>query len=87
MSSGVSLNVMGGMGAGYPPPWASGPVAGSSNTNAAIFGPQPTSSSSGPNGANAVLAALNPLTPFGLTIISGAIAVALLIAIRQTLQP
>lgn len=82
MASGISLNMGAGAGIGNAPPWLTGGSStGTSNGQSGVFGSQPTSS----NGSTSYLSALNPLHAFGLTILSGIAAVALLILIRQSL--
>jgi hypothetical protein len=83
VASGISLNMGAGAGVGNAPPWLTGGAStGTSNGSSGIFGPQPSSSSSG---SGSYLSALNPLHAFGLTVLSGVAAVGLLILIRQSL--
>lgn len=82
MASGISLNLASGAGIGNAPPWLTGGAStGTSNAQSGVFGPQPASSQP----STSYLSALNPLHAFGLTVLSGIAAVALLILIRQSL--
>ena len=86
MASGISLNMGAGAGIGNAPPWLTGGSStGTSNAQSGIFGPQPTSSTGSSGALSDYLSALNPLSAFGLTLVTGIAAVVLLIVIRQSL--
>jgi hypothetical protein len=80
--NGLSASADLGIGTSFAPPWASAAVA--PTASAGVFGPQPGGNGNGVD-TGSILGALNPLRPFGLTIVSGAVAVALLLFLRHTL--
>lgn len=79
MGSGIALDF--GM-SSFSPPWAGNVPAAVNSTQ--TFGPLANYGSDG-GSKGSLLAALNPLNAFGLTVLSGVIAFAALLIIRHTL--